>query len=281
MKRLTFLFLAAQILFSAAALSSQSGQPNRSPSRDDSGGFAAAGGADALALMHRALVSMGGASGWRATGAASTDVTYSMPNGQQKHLHWADDWSATSVMSRRELVGSTQGSGTVISYGSFQTHTHSDGTKTQYPRDPDIATLAVGYPGEAVLRTLQRPDCTVSTTYTLSGRWPKLQKSDSADGVLVYAQCIEPTFIDGRCNIVWLVDTGTGTLRGAWLPVRGMLNGSLTYEFVRYNSFSSVGGLSVPSSLTITRPNGRADQLNVDPPAFTTHLPPSVFGLSN
>jgi hypothetical protein len=192
-------------------------------------------------------------------------------------VHWADDWSGSSSLSRREAVGSPSGPHTVIMSGRFQSHYQANGTQKQYPKDPDLAILAVGYPGAAILRSLQRPGCTISSKNIPLGRWPRPPLTESHDEAVVYEQCIEPLSPDGRCDIVWIVSADTAALRGVWLPVRGMLNNSITYEFVHYDKFQTVGSLSVPNRITITRPNGQIDSIVVDSPKFTTYLPPSVF----
>lgn len=232
---------------------------------------------DAIALMQRILSTMGGAGAWRTVGAATADVTLSLPNGKHRRVHWADDWSGPSTLSRREAAGSPSGSSKVITSGHFQSHLQSNGTQKQYPRDPDLVILAVGYPGAAIHRSLQSPNCTFSVQNIPLGRWPRPPLTGNQDETIVYEQCIEPLFPDGRCDIAWIVSADTAQLRGVWLPVRGMLDNSITYEQVRYDKFQTVGRLSAPSNITITRPTGRVDRLIVDSHAFSSQLPPSVF----
>jgi hypothetical protein len=181
------------------------------------------------------------------------------------------------MLSRRGASDSPSGPHTVISSGQFQFHRQADGTQKRYPKDPDIVILAVGYPGAAIHRSLQHPNCTFSSKFTPTGRWPTSLLTENADETIVYEQCVEPSFTDGRCNIAWIVAADTAQLRGVWLPVRGLLNNAIFYEQVRYEDFQSVGNLSVPHKIKITRPNGRVDSLIVDSPAFSSQLPPSAF----
>ena len=231
----------------------------------------------AVTLMQQVLSSLGGARAWQAVGAATSNVTVPLPDGTQRKIRWADDWSGSSVLSRRDAVDSMQGSNTVITSGQSQIHSQSSGTQKHYPRDPDLVLLAVGYPGAAILRSLQHPNCTFSSKLTLTGRWPRAQLTQNQDETVVYEQCIEPQYPDGRCDIAWIVSADTATLRGVWLPVRGMLDNSVIYEQVRFTKFHPAGDLLVPSNIAITRPNGRVDTLTVDSPTFTSHLPLSQF----
>jgi hypothetical protein len=255
----------------------QSNAPSPSGVSSASGSLTASGDPDAIALMQRVLNTMGGAGAWRAVGAAATNVTRSSPDGTQKQVHWTDDWSGSSVLSRRDAIGSPAGPHTVIASGPSQSHIQANGTQKRYPRDPDLIVLAVGYPGAAILRSLQRPNCTFSKKLTMSGRWPRQPLTENQDETIVYEQCIEPFFVDGRCDIAWIVSADMAALRGVWLPVRGMLSNSVTYEQVRYERFQPVGPLSVPSRITITRPNGQVDNLLVDSPTLSTQMPSSVF----
>jgi hypothetical protein len=232
---------------------------------------------DAIALMQRVLNTMGGADAWRSVGAATATVTWTMPGGTEKQIHWADDWSGPSTLSRREAVGAPSGSSKVITSGHFQSHIKANGTQKQYPSDPDLVILAVGYPGAAIHRSLQRPNCTFATQNKPLGRWPRPPLTGNQDETIVYEQCIEPFFPDGRCDIAWIVSADAAQLLGAWLPVRGMLDNTITYELVRYDRFQAVGRLSAPSNITITRPTGRVDRLTVDSHAFSSQLPTSVF----
>ena len=209
----------------------------------------------AITLMHQVLSSLGGVRAWQAVGAATSDVTVPLPDGTQRKFVGTDDWSGFSVLSRRDAVDSTQGSNTVITSSQSQIHAQPSGTQKQYPRDPDLVLLAVGYPGAAILRSLQHPNCTFSSKLTLTGRWPRAPLTRNQDETVVYEQCIEPQYPDGRCDIAWIVSADTATLRGVWLPVvecwttRSYTTGSL-------HQIPASGDLLVPSNIAITRPMG-------------------------
>jgi hypothetical protein len=226
----------------------------------------------AIALMQRVLRVIGGNGAWRVVGAATTNVTVTLPNGTQRRVHWADDWSATSVRSRRD-----DGPYTMIKSGNYLSLVLPNGTRKVIPKDPDVLLLAVGYPGVAILRSLQRPNCTFSTKNIYPGLWPRPPLTENQDEAVIYEQCIEPLFPSGRCNIAWIVSADTAQLRGAWLPIRALLNDSISYEQVRYDTFQPIGNLLSPSKITITRPNGHIDTLIMEPPTFSSQLQPSVF----
>jgi len=125
----------------------------------------------AVTLMQQVLSSLGGARAWQAVGAATSNVTVPLPDGTQRKIRWTDDWSGSSVLSRRDAIDSMQGSNTVITSGQSQIHSQSSGTQKHYPRDPDLVLLAVGYPGAAIARSLQRQDCTFFSKPIQGGRW--------------------------------------------------------------------------------------------------------------
>ena len=277
MNRFAFVFLVACVSLCANALCQQTSTGASSGVSGASRGSASASDPDAVALLQRVLSNLGGAGAWRSVGAATTNVTWTMPDGTQKQIHRADDWSGTSVLSRRDSVGSHGGTQTAIMTGQFLSHPQPDGTQKIFPKDPDLVLLAERYPGAAILRSLQLPNCTVSMKLTLTGRWPRLPLTVSQDETIVYEQCIEPLFPDGRCDIAWIVSPDSATLRGVWLPVRGQMNGLITYDQVRYDKFQSIGNLSVPSNITVIRQNGSVDTFIVDPPAFSSQMPSSIF----
>lgn len=231
----------------------------------------------AIATMRRLVESMGGAAAWQTVGAAKVDIIAPLPGNPQRVIHWTDDWSNTSVLAKRDLVNSADSHKTMVTSGDIQTHFQADGTHKEYPRDPDVALLAVGYPAVALLRSLHLPNCVFSSAPTLSGRWPRPPLTQTKDESVIYEQCIEPLYPDGRFDIAWIVSADASGLRGVWLPVRGMLDNTVMFEQVRFTEFQSVDNLLTPKTISITRPNGRVDTLHIDRPTFTSKLTTSDF----
>ena len=277
MNRLASVLLVACVSVCTSTFCLQLSAQANSGTPSASGSSTAAGDSEAIALMQRVLSTMGGAGGWQSVGAATTTMTRTMPDGTQRKIHWVDYWSASSMLSRRGASDSPSGPNTVISSGQFQSHRQADGPQKWYPKDPDLVLLAVGYPGAAIHRSLERPNCTFSSKIIPSGRWPSSPLSENADETIIYEQCVGSSFTDARCNIAWIIAAGTAQLRGVWLPVRGLLHNSVAFEQVRYEDFQQVGNLKVPHRIEITRPTGRVDSLIVDSPAFSSRLPQSAF----
>jgi hypothetical protein len=229
-----------------------------------------------LALLERALANSGGEA-WNMVGAATTDVTVPLHDGSQSQIHWADDWSGSSVISRREVIGGSHGRNLMITSARIQSHWRDNGTSTQYPGDSDPVILAVGYPAAALFRSLQDQRCKFFTSQHPQGRWPAPPLTKDENEIPVYQQCLDPGAPDGYVDIAWIIDKSTATLRGAWLPIRGMVTNRVLYEQVQFVSFQTVGDLLVPRRVLITRPTGRTDTLVLDSPHFSPQLPPSTF----
>jgi hypothetical protein len=231
----------------------------------------------AIDLMQRVLAGLGGVDAWRSVGAATTNVTFALPDGSRRQIHWADDWSGPSIISRREAIGSTNGKNLMIASGQSQAHFAADGTAKRYPGEAEDAILAVGYPGAVLARALQDPNCIVSSEIKRIGPWSRFSPSPGKEEATISQRCLNMFYPGGAIEIMWTVNPTTVSLAGVWLPIRGMLNNSVFYEQVQFMSFQEVGNLILPKDVTIKRPTGRMDSLTIEPPVFASNLPSTVF----
>jgi hypothetical protein len=236
------------------------------------------GGSDpqALELVRSAITAMGGAEAWKDIGAATAEVTISRPGGPTNIIKWSDDWHAASIMSRRDAL--VAGGKEITSVkGERSREISAPGKTRKLPAEEEITVLAVGYPAAALMLSLRRSDCLLHVMPA-----PNSQQAASASkaSMNVIAEDCHAAGYPKGVRILWAFSSSSSLPMWAKLPIRDALRNIVSYETARFDTYSQSSNVTLPSTVTIFRPSGASDKLEISKWSFKPSLPSQTFRLS-
>lgn len=227
------------------------------------------------AIVEAAIDALGGRAVWQQLGAATAAATITPPGLQSRQVNWIDDWSTGRARFRREGVA---GSTAMVVVGTDATHnvTRAGGRPSAMPRDNSIISLALGYPGPALILSGSQYGCVFTSAPQAVGASATPQSGDFA----VMERCPDPTYPGGFAQLNWKFSASTSLPLSVELPIWGQEHRLLRTETVRFAAFSSVQGAVVPTLLEIKRVSGRVDQVSVAGTSFTQTISAGTFALN-
>jgi hypothetical protein len=228
-------------------------------------------------IVARAIEAMGG-DAWHEVGAATAHVRLSYL-GATVDADWADDWTAAAPRSRRAPHGGAPGE-VFLTDGSRHTRKKGEGHIEFLPPDNQIVILAASYPAAALLQSLHTATCNLSLEQLQSLGADQIEYGmDPAQIVRVEQQCSDPMMPRGKIQLDWLFSLSTGLPIGVRLPVRrGPQN--LAFEVLKFQEFTRVKGLNIPSSISKRKPEGQLVEMQVSEIQLLPNLPIGMFEVS-
>ncbi len=222
--------------------------------------------AQAIELVQRAISALGGETAWSRTQAATANVSVQSDSIPTYNIVWTDDWSQPRFKFRRD-TNNLSHVGTLIENGNIQRHIQ-DGRDAKHVlrKDSDIAVLAIGYPAEALLRSMSDDGC----TFTMTPFDPNKNNQDQEKLKIfsVTEHCkISPTRYQ-QVTIIWQFYPDTSIPMSAEIPVWGQLRQIEKRETVKYKNYSLINNCLVPSQIDMVRYVGLVDHLSISNTTF-------------
>jgi hypothetical protein len=232
--------------------------------------------AAAIAKVQRAIAAMGGEAAWSVVGAATAKMQSSNKDLPTQHVNWSDDWSSGYNRYRRDSTDQSSSVQATVATQTTGMLRLPNGTLKQIPIGNDIAVLAVGYPAVALALSLHRADCSITSRQYL----PLTGGVITSDRVVILERCTGMPYPGYPTELTWTFSTTTGLPLHVLIPFQAVPGGRQLMKRVEYTTFQSNHGLLSPSALSITKPNGRVDDVLLTSTTLLPSLPNQTFDLT-